>query len=86
MAKRRWQNEKRSGLELIRAWVAQQGSQAEAARLLDLSRQRLWAFLNIKDRGLDDAARRRVAREVGIPLGAVIFKHEPLCDIVEDAA
>ena len=83
MAKRTaWRNEKRTGLELIRLWVAAQKNQAEAARLLGLSPQRLWGFLHVSARGLDPKGSQTVARIIGLPFEAVVFKDEPVCDVV----
>lgn len=86
MAKRnRWKHERRTGLDLVRVWVEGQKNQAEAARVVGMSPQRLWGFLNVEDRGLDPDGARVLARAAGIPFEAVMFKHERICDAVKGA-
>lgn len=86
MKRNRWKHERRTGLELVRIWVEGQKNQAEAARLIGMSPQRLWGFLNVDGRGLDPDGSRALARAVGIPFEAVTFKKERICDVMKGAA
>lgn len=48
-----------------------------------MSPSQLNQWLRDPERGADREAERRISNEVGIPLEAIVFKHERICDLVE---
>jgi len=76
--------ERRTGLEFVENWVAEHASKAEAAREMGLDPAHLRIWLLQADRRFDPDTARRVALAVGLPIEALLFKNERICDLLRN--
>ncbi len=81
-----WRSETRTGHELVTQWVSLHPTKASAARVLGLHPGHLRIWLLESERGMEPSNALRIARKIGIPFEAVVFKNRPVCELLRDAA
>ena len=82
---------RQTGLEAVKAWAAGFETRAEAAGHISLDGnpidpRQLTSWMWDPNRGFTPSIARAVALGVGIPIEAVLFKHERICDLACERA